>query len=301
MKNKIKISHGQRVFNIFNYIFLTLTGLMCLLPFVNLLAISFSSTTAVDSGIVKLLPIGFNTKSYEFVMSNDKFAQAMFMSIKRVILGLVVNMTLTVLAAYPLSKDKETFHARGIYAIFFIITILFSGGLIPTYLVVEKTGLVNSIWSLILPGALPVFNMIVLLNFFRGLPKELEEAAFIDGANHWQILGRIYLPLSKPSLATVSLFVIVNHWNAWFDGMIYMNRTSLYPLQSYLQTIIINPENYFRTAMATGGDTQSIINFVNVRTTKSAQMFIAALPMLAVYPFIQRYFTTGLVMGSVKG
>lgn len=296
-----KKTRAQKIFNVLNYIILTVMGLLCLLPFVNLLAVSFSGPTAVDSGMVKLLPIDFTTKSYEFVMENSRFLQSMLISIERVLLGLVVNMTLIVLAAYPLSKEDTSFRSRKFYVGFFLLTILFSGGLIPKYLVVEKTGLINTIWALILPDALPVFNMIVILNFFRGLPKEIEEAAFIDGASHWQILWKIYIPLSKPSIATVSLFVIVAHWNAWFDGMLYMNRTSLYPLQSYLQTIIINPENFFRTAMSSGGDAQSIINFINVRTTKAAQMFIAAVPMLIIYPFLQKYFTTGLVMGSVKG
>lgn len=298
---QIGMTRSRKVFIVFNYIILIIAGLICLLPFINLLAISLSSPIAVESGAVKLWPIDFTTKSYEFVVNNARFVKAMLISLERVVIGLAVNMLLTVLTAYPLSKEKSDFGARGFYVYYFLITILFSGGLIPTYIVIQKLGLVNSIWALILPGALPVFNMIVILNFFRGLPKEIEEAAFIDGANHWDTLFRIYVPLSKPSIATVSLFVIVNHWNAWFDGMLYMNRTDLYPLQSYLQTIIINPENFFRTAMYSGGDAQSILNFISVRTTKSAQMFVASLPVLIAYPFLQRYFTAGLVMGSVKG
>lgn len=289
---------GRRIFIIFNYIFLSLTALLCLLPFINLLATSLSSSTAVAAGDVKFLPVDFSLKSYEFVMKSKSFTQALFISLERVVLGVGLNMLLTILAAYPLSKEKGTFKYRGIYSWFFIITILFNGGLIPWYIVISRTGLINSIWALILPGALPVFNMIVLLNFFRGLPKELEEAAFIDGASHWMVLWKVFLPVSKPALATVALFCIVNHWNSWFDGLILMNRTEKYPLQSYLQTVIINPEQFLRS---TGNNYESLLAFVNVRTTRVAQLFIATLPILLVYPFLQKYFTTGLVLGSVKG
>lgn len=289
---------SRRIFILFNYIFLSLTALLCLLPFINLLATSLSSSTAVAAGDVKFLPVEFSLKSYEFVMKSKAFTQALFISLERVALGVGLNMLLTILTAYPLSKEKSVFKYRGVYSWFFIITILFNGGLIPWYIVISKTGLINSIWALILPGALPVFNMIVLLNFFRGLPKELEEAAFIDGASHWEVLWKVFLPVSKPALATVALFCIVNHWNSWFDGLILMNRTERYPLQSYLQTVVINPEQFLRS---TGNNYKSLLGFVNVRTTRAAQLFIATLPILLVYPFLQKYFTTGLVLGSVKG
>ena len=140
--------------------------------------------------------------------------------------------------------------------------------------------------------------MIVLLNFFRGLPKELEEAAFIDGGSHYIILFRIFLPLSKPALATIMLFSIVNHWNSWFDGLILANRPENYPLQSYLQTVIMNPDQLMRSMR---GDYNKLLAFVNVRTTRAAQLFLGTIPILLVYPFLQKYFTTGLVLGSVKG
>ena len=275
-------------------------SLLCILPFINILAISFSNSTAVASGDVKFLPVGFSLKSYEFVIKSGAFTRAFGVSINRVLSGVLINMLLTILTAYPLSKGKSSFRFRGIYAWFFMITMLFNAGLIPWYMVIKFTGLIDTIWALIIPGALPVFNMIVLLNFFRGLPKELEEAAFIDGAGHWSILWKIYVPLSKPALATVGLFCIVNHWNSWFDGLILMNRSTHYPLQSYLQTIIINPEVFMSTASGKS-DYTSLLQFVNARTSKAAQIFIAALPVLCVYPFLQRYFTTGLVLGSVKG
>jgi putative aldouronate transport system permease protein len=186
---------------------------------------------------------------------------------------------------------------RGAYSWFFMITLLFNAGLIPWYMVIKYTGLMDSIWALVLPGALPVFNTIVMLNFLRTLPRELEESVFMDGAGHWNVLWKILIPVSKPAVATLTLFCIVGHWNAWFDGLILMNRSDHYPLQSYLQTVIINPEALFRVT----GNYRDILSFVNVRTSKAAQFFVASIPVLAAYPFLQKYFTTGLVLGSVKG
>lgn len=288
------------IFLKFNYIFLILSSVICVLPFINILALSFSSSTAVASGEVSFWPIEFSTKSYEFVMRSQTFIRSVFISLERVALGVCINMLLTVLAAYPLSKEKSSFKHRGKYAWFFMITMLFNSSLIPWYMVIDKTGLTNSIWALVIPGALPVFNMVVLLNFFRGLPKELEEAAFIDGASHWKTLWRIYIPVSKPGLATIALFCIVSHWNSWFDGLILMDSAKNYPLQSYLQTVIISPETFFSSSSGRT-DYMDILRFVNSRTAKTAQIFIAALPLLLAYPLLQKYFTKGLVLGSVKG
>lgn len=293
-------SLSSKLFKIFNYVFLISVSVLCILPFINLLAVSFSDSSAVAGGDVKFLPINFTVSSYQYVLKSREFKGAFLISIERVVLGVAVNMLFTVLAAYPLSKEKAAFKLRGAYAWYFMITMLFNAGLIPWYMTIKYTGLIGSIWALIIPGALPVFNMVVLLNFFRGLPKELEEAAFIDGAGHWTILWRIFIPLSKPSLATVALFCIVGHWNSWFDGLILMNRAEQYPLQSYLQTIIINPEAFFQTSTGKS-DYRSLLQYVNSRTAKAAQLFVATIPVLIAYPFLQKYFTTGLVLGSVKG
>ncbi|HIS75228.1 MAG TPA: carbohydrate ABC transporter permease [Candidatus Merdivicinus excrementipullorum] len=295
---QIKTTPARRVFMVCNYVILTITAACCLLPFINLLAVSFSESSAVAAGDVTFWPVGFTLDSYKFVASSDKFLRAFVISIIRVILGVAVNMLMMVITAYPLSRDNKQLAGRNIYAWFFVITMLVGGGLIPTYLVIVKTGLINSIWALILPGALPVYNMVILLNFFRELPKELEEAARIDGASFWSVLWKIILPVSKPALATVGLFCIVSHWNSWFDGLIYMNTPRMYPLQSYLQTMIMNPEQMLQAA---GSDYTKLLAMVNARTSRAAQLFLGALPILCVYPFLQKYFTTGLVMGSVKG
>ncbi len=291
-----KLSMGRKAFLVVNYTLLLLAALACILPLINVLAISFSSKAAAAAGYVKLWPVDFTLSSYQYALSKPEFLDGFLVSVERVALGFGVNMLLTVLTAYPLAKERSAFRTRHIYAWFFIVTMLFNGGLIPTYMTIKETGLLDSIWALVLPGAVPVFNVILLMNFFRNLPKEIEEAALIDGAGHWRILWQIFVPLSLPAIATVTLFTVVHHWNSWFDGLIYMNSPANYPLQSYLQTIIITPE-----LNAVSGNELLDMNEVSDRTFKAAQVFLASLPVLVLYPFLQKFFMKGLVMGSVKG
>jgi putative aldouronate transport system permease protein len=293
-------SIGRKAFLVFDHIFLAALGVLCLLPFVNLLAISFSSSYAVSANLVAFWPVGFNTKNYELMMKSGQFLTAFGVSAVRVILGVGLNMIMIVLCAYPLSREKSQFPSGRYYAWFFVLPMLFNVPLIPWYLVIKSTGLIDTMGALVIPGAVQVFSIIVLLNFFRALPKELEEAAYIDGAGHLATLLRIYVPLSAPSLATLTLFSLVYHWNSWFDGLILMNRPEHYPLQSYLQTILITPETLLHN-LANTGDLSRILNFVSARSSRASQIFIAALPILLVYPFLQKYFTKGLVLGSVKG
>jgi putative aldouronate transport system permease protein len=282
--------------NLVNQLILLLLAVLCLFPILHILALSFSSATAAGSGLVAVWPVDFNISSYRFVLENAAFGKSFLISLLRVVVGTPVNMLLTILVAYPLSRSKAEFPMRDFFAWFFLITVLFSGGLIPWYMVIRQTGLIDKFWALIIPGALPVFNVILLANSFRSIPKELEEAAAMDGAGHWTKLVSILLPLSVPVLATVTLFVAVGHWNAWFDGLILMNSPEKYPLQSYLQTVVINPD----PRMLTERDL-ALLKIINNRTTRAAQIFIAMVPILLVYPFLQRYFTTGVKLGSVKG
>lgn len=206
-------------------------------------------------------------------------------------------MGLTILMAYPLSKTKKVFPQRNIYMWYLVFSMLFNGGLVPNYLLISELGLLDSIWSLILPGAVPIFNVIILMNFFRGLPPELEEAARIDGANPWVILFRIFVPLAVPSIATVTLFSIVGHWNSFFDGIIYINSSAKLPLQSYMQQLVVEIQE-------TSTMSQEELQKMNELTSKNfnaAKVFVSMIPILLVYPFLQKYFVTGLVMGSVKG
>ena len=225
--------------------------------------------------------------------------QAMLVSVQRLGLGVSVNMVLTVLAAYPLSKEARQFPRRTFYVWVMFVTMLFSGGLIPTYMVVRQLGLIDSIWALILPAGVPVWNVLILLNFFRRLPVELEESAALDGAGHWTILWQIYIPTSLAALATLVLFAAVTHWNAWFDGMIYMRSLEKYPLQTFLRSIIAVKDMTSLRSMTL----QEARDYATIsdRTLRSAQILLGALPILLLYPFLQRYFVKGIVIGSVKG
>ena len=279
------------------YFVVTFVTFSCVVPILNLLAISFSSSQAIIENRVGLLPVNFTTKAYQYVLNNEKFWTSSIVSLKRVLIGLPLNIIMIVLVAYPLSKTDHAFPARKFYVAFMLTVMLFNGGLMPTYFIVAKTGLIDTVWSLLLPGAVPIFSCIVLMNFFRGIPEQLEEAARLDGANQLQILTKVYLPLSKPSLATVALFSLVQHWNSWFDGLIYSNYTYNYPLQSYLQTLVASNTQALLT-----GDLKSFMEMMDINDTnmKAAQIFISIIPLMVIYPFLQQYFTTGLTVGSVK-
>lgn len=291
----IRMSIGYRIFNVWNIVFLVSLSIICILPLVHVLALSFSNSSAAGAGLVKLWPVGFTTNSYEFILKKPAFLNSLVVTLERVFLGTFINMMITLLVAYPLSKETQTFRFRTLYAWLFVFTILFSGGLIPWYMTVKWTGIMDTVWALVLPGAVPVFNIILLLNFFRGLPKELEESSSIDGASHWTTLWRIYAPLSMPALATIGLFTIVGHWNAWFDGLILMKSHDNYPLSTYLQTILVSID-----LTKVSGESMKDLSEVSDRTAKSAQIFLGALPILLVYPFLQKYFVKGIVLGSVK-
>lgn len=292
-------TRANKIFNVVNIIILALVSLTCVLPFLNLLAISFSDASAVAAGKVGFIPVDFTLSAYEFALRGGKFMRSLLISLERVIFGVGLNLILMVLTAYPLSKTKKQVSGRNVYMVYFIITMLVGGGMIPTYLVVSRLGLKDTMWALILPGALSVYNMIILMNFMRGIPVEIEEAAAIDGASPIQILVKVLLPILKPALATVGLFCIVSHWNDWFSGMIYMNNPENYPLQTYLQTLLQNFEQLLRTQG--GQDIQALLAQMDARTGRAAQLFLGALPVMLIYPFLQKYFTKGLVIGSVKG
>ncbi|MCZ8520988.1 MULTISPECIES: carbohydrate ABC transporter permease [Paenibacillus] len=293
-------SASYRLFLWFNYGLLTLLALLCLFPLVNILAISFSSSGAVSAGSVTFWPVDFTLSSYTYMLQNGRFTGSFLVSLTRVVLGVSVNLVLTVLVAYPLSKEARTFRSRTVYAWIFVFTMLFSGGLIPTYLIVKETGMLDTVWALILPGAVPIFNVLLMLNFFRGLPKELEEASWIDGAGHLRTLWSVYLPVSLPSIATVALFTVVGHWNAWFDGMIYMKNPEHYPLATYLQSML-QQQAAVQTTGSMSLEEAELLSQVSDRTTQASQIFLSVVPILALYPFLQRYFVQGLVVGSVKG
>lgn len=282
---------GYKIFSIFNYTFMILAGLSCLLPLLHLWAQSFSSKAAVNGNLVSFLPVDFNIDAYSKTFRNTNFTGSMLISVIRTILGTSISMFVITCAGYALSKE---FRGRNVLMWFFIFTMLFSGGLIPSYILITSLGFKDTLWALVLPGAFGAYNLILLVNFFKTIPKALEEAAFIDGASFFAILQKIYLPLSLPGLATVALFIMVGHWNSWFDGILYMSDTNRYPLASFLQTVVVQ-SNAQSMAMS-----QSEAAAMAEQSIKAAQIFISTLPIISVYPFLQRYFVKGIVLGAVK-
>lgn len=283
-----------RIFNVFNLVFLTVLALFCVIPLLHILAVSFSDKSAADGNLVGLWPVRFSTVAYSLTIDNPIFLHSLWVSVQRTVLGTLGILAVACLAAYPLSKENAQFKGRTLYAWLFVFTMIFNGGLVPFYIVIQRLHLMDSFWVLVIPGLVNVWLIILLMNFFRGIPKELEEAAYIDGAGHLGILWRVYLPVSLPALATIGLFAMVWHWNSWFDGLLYLSRKEDYPLASFLQTVIVSRD------MSSMSFSTHEMELLSQKTLNAAQIFIGALPILIVYPFLQRYFVKGLVMGSVK-
>lgn len=289
-------SISRRIFNGFNTALMLIMTLMALVPLWYIICMSFSSSSAVDAGKVTFWPVEFTLRSYKFIMQNKEFYQAFGISVLRVLLGVPLNLLMCVLIAYPLSKPASRFPGRKFYVWFFLITMFFDAGIIPTFIVVKYTHLMNTIWSLIVPGCVSVFNMMILLNFFRDIPTELEESALLDGAGHMTILFKIFVPLAKPAIATLVLFSFVSQWNSWMDGLMYINDAAKYPLQTYLQGILTAPDLNTLT-----NEQLEMLASTSRRATNAAQIVVTTLPIMVVYPFLQKYYTKGLTLGGVKG
>ena len=292
-KKKIKITF----FDIAVYGILMFSLIICLYPVLNTFAISFSDKISAMNGKVGLLPENFTIAAYEALMQEEQFFRSFLNSVVRVILGTTLNVFLSIMMAYPLSQEQNRFPSRNIYMWIIVFTMLFNGGLVPSFLLISKLNLMDTIWALILPGAVPVFSMIILMNFFRGIPKGLQEAAEIDGAGPWYIMWRIYVPLAKPAIATISLFAIVGHWNAFFDGMIYINSLKKLPLQSYIQSLTVDISRRYESMSYDQILRQQELSSL---TFNCAKIVVSMVPILLVYPFLQKYFVTGIVMGAVK-
>ncbi|MCR2806264.1 carbohydrate ABC transporter permease [Paenibacillus soyae] len=287
------IPASERWFHIINNVFMLFLAAICVLPLIHVVSISLSSSPAIASNSVTFWPIGLNFYSYEKALEDDQLIRSVWISVQRTSLSLGLGLLVNCLAAYVLSKGGGRDGIAGYKGIvgFFIVAMLFNGGMIPTYLLVTKLGLYNSIWALVLPSVVNVFYLILIMNFFKALPKELEEAAFMDGANHWQVFYRLFLPLSLPVLATVGLFLVVMEWNEWLMGQIYMKADNV-PLSTFLKSIIAVPV----IDASNAADAAKLNN----RSISSAQILIGALPILLMYPVLQRFFTKGIVIGAVK-
>lgn len=285
-----------KFFNGLNIFILLLITLLCIYPVWYMLVVSFSDKAAVAAGQVFFWPKEFTLSAYTMILEDAQFFKSFSISVTRVLLGAITTFVVVVLMAYPLSKTAKDFRPRNIIMWTLIFAMLFNGGLIPWYMTMKSLGMTNNIWGLVLGGGLPVFNVILVMNFFRNLPKELEESAIMDGAGPWRILFQIILPLSKPVLATVLVFTIVYHWNEFFQALVLMTKNDNYPLQTYIRQVTV-------IADASKLDAESAKRLTNTsnQTLNAAKIFISMIPLLIIYPFFQKYFIKGITLGSVKG
>lgn len=289
----MRLSSGEKWFAAVNYGLLAAFALLALAPFVHVLAQSFSSYRAIMSGEVVFWPVEFTLHAYGEVLRDDAFVRSFAVSVQRTVVGTAVNVLLTCLLAYPLSKPY--IQGRGLVLFLIVFTMIFSGGMIPTYLIVKSLGLLNSFWAYIIPGAIGAFNVIIMKNFFQSVPAELEESARMDGCGNLAILFRIVIPLSMPAIATIALFHAVGHWNAFFDAVLYVTQKELYPLQVYLRNLF----QFNQTDIHLNDALEQ--QLLALESLKGAALITSTVPILIVYPFLQKYFVKGIMLGSVKG
>jgi len=288
-------STGYKAFTWANGTFLVLLCGFMLYPFVTVLAQSFSSAGAVKAGLVNVVPIGFNLDTYKVVISNDLFWTSYRNTVVYTLVGTTIAMVLTTLLAFVLAKKH--LRGRGFLIGIAVFTMFFNGGLIPNYVLIQTLGLKNTMWAVVLPGAISVFNLLVMKSFFENLPSELEEAAQIDGLGWWGIFRRIVLPLSKAVIATMILFYSVAIWNDWFAAFLYMDKQELFPVTLYLRNMIAGASSTASQGAAAAGSTKEAIS-ANIQ---AVTMILTIIPILCIYPFVQRYFVSGIMLGSVKG
>ncbi|MGW2148502.1 carbohydrate ABC transporter permease [Nonomuraea bangladeshensis] len=286
-------TRGYRVFQGINAVILTGVVIVTLYPFVNIVARSFSEERYIVGGQVNLIPRGFNIETYKLVVSDPMFWTNYRNTVVYTVVATAIAMFLTTCYAYVLSKK----HLKGRTFLIWVavFTMIFSGGLIPNYVLVNSLGLTDTIWSVVLPNAISVFNLLVMKTFFEGLPRDLEEAAAIDGLNTYGVLWRIVLPLSKAVIATMVLFYAVSFWNSWFTAFLYLNDGDLFPVTIYLRNLIAGATG---AEAAGAGIAEASAAAANIQ---AVTIMLTVLPILAVYPFVQRYFVSGVMLGAVKG
>lgn len=288
-------STGTRVFGVVNATALILLCVVMLYPFVTVLAQSFSSAGAINAGKVNLLPVGFNVDTYSALMSNGTFWRNYGNTVLYTVVGTTIAMILTTTYAYVLSKK----HLKGRNALIGIavFTMFFNGGLVPNYVLISSLGMKNTMWAIVIPPAISVFNLLVMKSFFENLPKDLEEAAQIDGLGWYGIFLRIVLPLSKAVIATMVLFYSVQYWNDWFAAFLYLDKTELFPVTLFLRNLIAGASTTASEGAAAAGTTTALVS-TNIQ---AVTMILTVIPILCIYPFVQRYFVSGIMLGSIKG
>ncbi|KQO17863.1 carbohydrate ABC transporter permease [Paenibacillus sp. Leaf72] len=286
---------ANRVFDTVNIVLLALAVVVCILPFLHIIAVSLSSNLAITSGKVTLFPVGFNWDAYGKVFSDMTMIRSLGFTVFLTALCAALCMAMTIVAAYPLTKSQ--LKGRKLFMILIVITMFFTGGIIPEYILVRDLNLLNTVWALVLPGLISPFYLIILISFFNGIPQSLEEAAEIDGSSHFGTLMRIILPLSLPVMATLCLFYAVGRWNGFQDTLMYISKPELYPIQLKLYQMIQN--NMVSELSSLEGNSGG--PKITPESLKSASVIFATVPILLVYPWLQRYFVSGVMLGAVKG
>lgn len=289
------IRRNSSLFTCFNALIMLFLVLITLYPFYYVIIGSISGDNVAAQDIYFLYPKGLDFGAYSMVFSTTSIPRAYLNTLFITIVGTLLSLLLTILTAYPLSKQRLT--GRTFFTMLFYFTMLFSGGMVPTYLVIRDLGLIDSLWALILPKLVSVYNMLLMINFFKSIPQGLEESATIDGANDMKILLRIILPLSMPILATLTLFYAVGYWNSWFDAVLYINRTRNFPLQLVLRDIVQSVD----LSYVGGGGADFSMSDTTIQSVRLATIVVAIVPIMAVYPFLQKYFVKGVMIGAIKG
>jgi len=292
--NKVRISTSYKFFQIINFIFLAIVCWICVYPFLNTLATSLSSNSYVLRGEVGIFPKGLNFEAYNRIIKDSDFYVGYKNTLVYTVAGTILSLFMTTAKAYPLARKGLV--GKKYIMLFFVFTMYFGGGMIPSFLLIKNLRLMNTIWAVTIPGCLSVYNMLIMRTFFSGIPESLTEAAKIDGIGDFSLLLRIILPLSKPILATMTLFYAVGYWNDWFSALIYMNDSKKHPVTLYLRGIVMG-----LTKQAMSGNISST-DAVDVagKTVQGATVMLVTIPILCIYPFVQKYFVSGVMLGSVK-
>lgn len=291
MKNR---TSSEKIFDAVNVIIIILLCISVIMPLMNLIAVSFSSKASLTAGLVTLLPVDFTFEQFNYILGGEKFWTSFMVSLFITIIGTALSLLLVTPAAYTLSKSNLKYRKQ--ILLMFVFTMLFSGGLVPMYILVKAIGLYDTIWVLILPSAMSVYNMILIKNFMESIPESLEESARIDGANDFIIFCKIYVPLAKPVLATIGLFFAVAYWNSYFPGLMYVTNVDLKPLQTYLYDL----QHITGILTSLPPEQQAMYAGISDQGIQAASIIATTIPIIIVYPFLQKYFVKGIVVGSDK-
>ena len=290
---------GYRIFSVFNILLMILICLMIIFPLYYMLIVSISDGAAIMSGQVNFLPVGFSLRAYRAAFKDANFIKSYWNTVVITTCGTTVNLLMTTLFAYPLSRSDLM--GRKLLMKIAVFTMFFTGGMIPSYMLVNSLGMNNTYWALILPGAINVYNATIMRTFFEGIPMDMTEAAYVDGANDVRILWQVILPLSKPILFTLLLFYAVGHWNGFFSALLYLSDKSTYPIQMFVRSVVFSGDTLAMSMASYNSSTEMGAELLSEEGAKYAIILLSMVPILVVFPFVSRYFKSGVMIGAVKG